>query len=92
METRGEDLSGVVHGAGYSPRFATAQLPGYFDGEPPCDFFQQLTFYIARGMLSSICRAAPVGQVEVEFYLAANKMKLKWHDNMRSSVPSWYLR
>jgi len=34
--------------------FASGQLHGYFDGEPPADFFKLLAFYITENTLASI--------------------------------------
>jgi serine/threonine-protein kinase len=87
-----EDLSGVVLGATYSPCFATGQLRGYFGGTPTDKEFNQVAFYIACNTLSSICWAALVGQVEIDYYLDKNKSVLRWFDNFQNPVPTWYLK
>jgi len=75
-----------------SPLFATGQIHGYFDGEPPEEFFRLMTLYIACNILASIPWAIPFGQGEIDFMTNLAKDVLSWYDNMKNSVPSWYKR
>ena len=71
-----------------SPHFYTGQIKGYFDGEPPPEFFPLLAYYIVGpvfGALDSLCDYNGEGVPE------RVKTVLNWFDDMRNPVPSWYL-
>lgn len=87
-----EEFNRIVWSAQTSPRFATGQLQGYFDGEPPGEFFRLLAFYIASNTLSSIYWAMPFGQDEIDTMLQQTQDVLSWYNNMQSVVPSWYMQ
>lgn len=61
-----------------SPHFYTGQIKGYFDGEPPAEFFRLLAYYIAY------CALEDPG-----FEYA--KIVLNWFDDMRNPVPVWMM-
>jgi len=87
-----EEFNRIVWCAKASPHFATGRLKGYFDGEPPPEFFKLLAFYIAGNMLYSIPWAIPFGQSEVDTMLRQTQDILKWFDNMQNPIPNWYLK
>jgi len=58
--------------------FFTGQLHGYFDGEPPLEYFKLLMFYIALGYLN--------------WYPDSAKQVLTWFDGMQNCVPSWFIK
>lgn len=93
-----EEFDRIVWSAAISPCFATGQLRGYFGAspsrelEPPMDFFKLLAFYIASNALSSIYWAIPFGKAEIDTMIKQSQDVLSWFDNMRSPVPSWYLK
>jgi serine/threonine-protein kinase len=58
------------------PHFYRGQIDGYFNGEPPVEYFPLLAFYIAFGTLKWEYNCQCV---------------LDWFDNMRNPVPAWYL-
>jgi len=82
----------TIFSARVSPHFATGQLRGYFDGEPPSDFFKLLAFYTSYLCLNAMAWAVPHGQEEIDFVAGLLKNILRWHDDMKNLVPSWYLR
>jgi serine/threonine-protein kinase len=86
-----EEFNRIVWSAAASPYFATGQLRGYFDGEPPSEFFKLLAFYIASNTLSSIYWAIPFGQTEIDTMMKQAQDVLEWFDNMQNPVPRWYL-
>ncbi len=86
-----EEFNRIVWSAAASPHFATGQLRGYFGGEPPLEFFKLLAFYIASNTLSSVYWAVPFGQSEINTMLKQSQDVLRWFDNMKNPVPSWYL-
>lgn len=57
--------------------FYTGQIKGYFDGDPPIEYFKLLSYYIALGTL--------------EWYPDNSKYVLDWFDDMRNPIPTWYL-
>jgi len=87
-----EEFNRIVWSAAASPHFATGQLRGYFDGEPPMEFFKLLAFYIASNTLSSIYWAVPFGQSDLDTMMKQAQDVLEWFDNMNNPVPSWYLK
>ena len=87
-----EEFNRIVWSAAASPHFATGQLRGYFDGEPPTPFFKLLAFYIASNTLSSIYWAVRFGSSDLDTMMKQARDVLIWYDNMRNPVPAWYLR
>lgn len=87
-----EEFNRIVWCAAVSPHFATGQLRGYFDGEPPLEFFKLLAFYIASNTLSSIYWAIPFGQSDLDIMMKQSQDVLRWYDNMQNPVPTWYLK
>ena len=87
-----EEFNRVVFSAAASPHFATGQLRGYFNGEPPLEFFRLLAFYISVNALASIPWAISFGQDEMDFMMKQSQTILAWHAYMRNPVPTWYLK
>ncbi len=87
-----EEFNRIVWSAAASPYFATGQLQGYFNGEPPLEFFKLLTFYIASNTLSSIYWAVPFGQSDLDTMMKQAQDVLEWFDDMKNPVPTWYLK
>ena len=86
-----EEFNRIVWSAAASPHFATGQLRGYFGGEPPMEFFRLLAFYIASNTLSSIYWAIPFGQADLDIMMKQAQDVLKWFNNMKNPMPTWYL-
>lgn len=82
----------TIFSAQISPHFTIGQVHGYFDAEPPPEFFKLMTLYIASPVLLVIPWAVPHGQEEVDFIKKLINDVLHWHDNMNNPVPSWYLK
>jgi serine/threonine-protein kinase len=82
----------IVWNALASPHFATGQLHGYFDGEPPMEFFQLLAVYIIILLLSLMSSWAVTSEFGRNVTLKLSQDVLKWFDNMQNPVPTWYLR
>lgn len=87
-----EEFNRIVWSAAVSPHFATGQLNGYFGGVPPTEFFRLLCFYIAGNTLSSIYWAIPFGPGEIDTMMKQSQDVLKWFNQMRNPVPTWYVR
>ena len=86
-----EEFNRIVISAQDSPHFAVGQMHGYFNGDPPMEFFRLLALYIAVNTLSNITWAEPFGQSQLDFMMELNKEILRWFDNMRNPVPSWFI-
>ena len=86
------EIKSIMFSADVSPHFATGQLNGYFDGEPPEDFWNLLTFYLAAVSINALPWSIPFGQDEIDFAYKMNKSILHWFDNMKKTIPTWYLK
>jgi serine/threonine-protein kinase len=85
-----EEFNRIVWSAAASPHFASGQLHGYFNGNPPIAFFQLLAFYIASNTLSSIYWAVPFGPSDLDVMMQQAQDVLAWFDDMKNPVPAWY--
>ena len=85
-----EEFNRIVWSADASPAFATGQVRGYFDGEPPFLFWQLLALYIASNTLGSLPWAIPFGQGEIDVMTKQAAQVLQWYQGMNNPVPSWY--
>ncbi len=87
-----DEFNCIVWSAMASPHFATGQLHGYFDGEPPMEFFKLMDVYIAVLVLSLISSWAVTSEFGHNVTLKLSQDVLKWFDDMQDPVPTWYLR
>ena len=85
-----EEFNRIVWCAQAAPPFAAGMIDGYFDANPPENFWRCLTFYIGSNTLSSIYWAIDYGQGVMEIMLKQAQDVLSWYDNMQTVVPSWY--
>jgi serine/threonine-protein kinase len=74
-----------------NPWFATGVIRGYFNGEPPAEFWNLLAYYMAVSAVAYVVWAAPYGTEMLEDALQLNRDMLVWFDNMKNPVPDWYL-
>jgi len=74
------------------PHFHSAQIAGYFDGEPPEDFWKLLALYLSAGALMIVVWAHHLQPNELEYAIQNVSNVLSWFDNMNALVPSWYVR
>lgn len=70
--------------------FARGQIAGYFEGDPPEDFFPLLALYLAYVILYSVVWAIPYGQDEVDGMIERAKIVLSDYDHFQSVIPGWY--
>ena len=85
-----EEFNRIVWCAQCSPAFARGRIDGYFDGPPPELFWRLLGLYIASNTLSSIFWAVPFGEGEIATMTKQAAEVLRWFDDMKNPVPSWY--
>jgi len=62
-----EEFNRMTFNAMASPHFATGLLRGYFNGEPPHEFFELQAFYIASTHLGGLSWAREFGESEIIF-------------------------
>jgi len=82
----------IMFSANISPHFATGQIRGYFNGEPPENFWGLLAFYLTAVNINALPWSIPFGQEEIDFAYNMIEKVLSWFDNMKNPVPTWYLK
>lgn len=75
-----------------TPHFSTGLIRGYFNGEPPEDYWRILAFYTSIGAISAIPWAYYHFPDELESRKKLVTDVLHWFENMNNYVPKWYLR
>ena len=74
-----------------SPEFASGIIDGYFDGSIPPDFFPILALFAAEGLVHYVNWSVPFGEEEVNFAIENYHRQLRWFDDFRRVVPTWYV-
>ena len=87
-----DEFNCIVWSVMASPHFAPEQLRGYFNGEPPMEFFKLLAVYIAILVLSLISSWAVTSEFGRNVTLKLSQDVLQWFDNMQNPVLTWYLK
>ena len=84
----------LLDGWGSEPlaHFDTGLIKGYFDGEPPSEFFDVFSYYLAYDALAALCDTSVHNQGEPEVGKRHMENVLYWLDNMTTPVPKWYLK
>lgn len=72
------------------PHFYTGQICGYFGNEPPIEFWNVLTYYLAYDALAAL--TDPYGLNGIEDGTDIVNNILKWTNNFSSTIPTWYLK
>ena len=85
-----EEFSRIVWSAKKAPLFSSAIVNAYFDGNVPLAFWKLLALYISSNTLSSLPWAIPFGDDQIQLMINQGKDVLRWYDQMRNPVPSWY--
>jgi len=87
-----EDFIFVMLSAPENPHFTTGQFHGYFNGEPPLEFFKTYAFYIYSSFLPGIYESVSEGIDEINTMLKQTQDILKWFEDIQNPVPKWYLK
>lgn len=85
-----EDFNRIVWGAQKSSQFATGMVNGYFDDNVPLEFWKLLALYIASNTLGSVHWAIPFGEDKIRVMVNQAEDVLRWYDNMKNPIPTWY--
>lgn len=75
-----------------SAHFHSGLIKGYFNGEPPDEFFDVFSYYLAYDALAALCDTSVYNQGEPEVGKRHMENIMRWFDNMKTSVPTWYLK
>ena len=86
-----EEFNRIVWSAQAAPDFARGMVDGYFDCNVPMEFWKLLALYICSNTLGSLPWAIPFGEEEVAVMRAQATQVLRWYDNMKNVVPTWYV-
>ena len=86
-----EEFNRIVWCVRKSALFASGMVDGYFGGSVPMDFWKLLALYISSNTLSSVYWAIPFGEAEVNTMLNQAEDVLSWFDDMKNTIPTWYV-
>jgi len=81
-----------IHNAEIYPHFLTGLLHGYFNGEPPSDFWPLLALYVSSAVLASVCWAVNNSPDLIEQCVQNAEEALQTFDNMKNPIPAWYIK
>lgn len=70
--------------------FSIGQLHGYFDGEPPLEFWKIQAVYVAHSALWSIEWATRFGDQEIANMTRICHNAFRDYDNFNLQIPKWY--
>ena len=73
-----------------SEYFETGLIDGYFDNNIPDDFFKILKYYTIESMISHLPWAVAFGEEEIEVMKKINSYQMKWWNNFKLDIPTWY--
>ncbi|MCL2137166.1 MAG: phosphotransferase [Coriobacteriia bacterium] len=85
-----QDFTKILYNSKAGSHFASGEVYGYFNGNPPDRFWRLLAFYTALNQLEIISWTHPLGK-EADFVERQHKETLDWYNNMQNLIPSWYL-
>ena len=80
----------VNWGGNINAHFCTGLIKGYFDGEPPSEFFEMFSYYLAYDALAALCDTSEGNQGEPDEGRRHMDNILNWFDGFKNVVPSWY--
>ncbi len=70
--------------------FASGQIDGYFDGNPPEPFWTLLAYYLSASAITSVVWAKYFAPERLNHILQLNSDILNWFDDMKNPIPTWY--
>lgn len=74
----------------HSIAFSVGEIQGYFNGEPPIDFWKIQAVYVAHASLYSIKWAEKFGQKEIDGMTRRCREAFNHYDNFNLIIPKWY--
>jgi len=87
------EFVGIPWGEEPKTHHFTGMINGYFDNDPPRDFFEMLAYYFASDALSALCYAF-LGLEPCMPEDGPRHMEnvLRWFDGMNNPIPTWYIQ
>lgn len=71
--------------------YFTGMINGYFNNDPPRDFFEMLSYYFACDALSALCYTfLDLEPGKLEDGRRHMENILSWFDDMNNPIPTWY--
>lgn len=70
--------------------FACGQIDGYFESNPPNEFWTLLEYYLSASAITSIVWAKYFSPDNLKSVIQLNRNILNWYDGMENTIPSWY--
>ncbi len=84
------EFCAFIYGTEPDAQFYTGMINAYFCGDVPDEFFRVLTYYCAYDAIAAICESAEMGD-DLCTATAHGRNILRWFDNFRNPIPTWYL-
>ncbi len=81
----------IPYGKEANPHFYSGLIKGYFNGQPPHNFFDVLMYYFAYDAVAALCETAHMSQSDKEDAVRHGENILLWFNNFQTTVPRWYL-
>ena len=85
-----EEFNRIPFSQQISNPFAVGQIHGYFESNPPNEFFRLMALYIAANALFSIPWAVPFGDADVNKMLRQAQTVYEHYCGFTTTVPVWY--
>ena len=78
----------------FYPHYEVGKIRGYFCGEPPAEFWDLFALYVSNASLLLVQWSFYFdrGQESNDESVQNVRTVLQWFDNMKNSVPMWYLK
>lgn len=86
-----EEFIRIVFSVEVCRYFASGQLFGYFEQDPPIEFFKLLAMYIASNQIGVVGWAMNNSKTEKDLAIRQNLSVASWYDDMKNIIPSWYI-
>jgi hypothetical protein len=86
-----DDFKPFVWSVRQNKYFESGLINGYFDNNVPSMFFKLLKLYSAEALISHIPWAYTFGKKEIEIGYEIYDLIMKWYDNFKLEIPTWYI-
>ncbi len=80
-----------INSAKLEPNFTTGMIRGYFNGEPPEEFWRLLALYLSAGALMLVSWAFYRQRHRLEECVQTANAVGQWFGGMKNLVPAWYV-
>lgn len=84
-----EEYDSITWDVQLAPAFARGRIDGYFEGEPPKEFWQLFFCYVCRGLFNGLAWAVSYGDKQIDFAKQHAENVWKWYSDSHD-IPSWY--